>query len=272
MVDSLHRAPAGLHQTAGASQFGDPKSSGGPFHEGHPTLIGSVELFFFPNKQLMKRRDFLSIFGLSVGSLLIPSRVARLIRDTCVLQNKPLITPATTCHSSVIHAVSGFEGYTLHYGDPRTGAGLPTWEEFAAGRGICLNYDRHRLAFLEEFFGYTPSSKSGDGAEDEDEDVEPEIPLDEPIPEWVADYYEDEVSLIYPSPRALAYSILSELPLCDSPKRFKGDSLGRLSFIEGDRPGSNSTYVSAPNLATIACLQHRLDELDAGILIEVDED
>lgn len=42
----------------------------------------------------MKRREFLALCGLAAGSCLISSPVARLIRETCVLTQKPyLILP-----------------------------------------------------------------------------------------------------------------------------------------------------------------------------------
>jgi hypothetical protein len=44
-----------------------------------------------------------------------------------------------------------------------------------------------------------------------------------------------------------------------------------LRFIEGDRPGSNLTYVEAPDLATLACLQTRLNELGEDLAIEIGE-
>jgi hypothetical protein len=71
------------------------------------------------------------------------------------------------------------------------------------------------------------------------------------------------------SPMALAYHYLNDLPLCPEDIRSTGDPLGNLSFIEGDRPGSNLTYVRAPDLATIACLQHRLNELNKNIRIDI---
>jgi hypothetical protein len=52
-------------------------------------------------------------------------------------------------------------------------------------------------------------------------------------------------------------------------KRCSGDPLGRLRFIEGPHPDSNLTYVEAPDLATIACLQYRLNELDENVRIEI---
>lgn len=70
---------------------------------------------------------------------------------------------------------------------------------------------------------------------------------------------------------AFAFSYLSILPLGDSPKQFGGDPLGRISFIEGDRPDSDLIYVRAPDFATLACLQHRLDKLNTNVRIEIQE-
>jgi hypothetical protein len=42
-----------------------------------------------------------------------------------------------------------------------------------------------------------------------------------------------------------------------------------LSFIEGDRPGSNLTYCSADSLQALASLQHRLNELKEGVRIRI---
>ena len=59
---------------------------------------------------------------------------------------------------------------------------------------------------------------------------------------------------------------ISNLPLDDGGSD-DGLDLGDLSFIEGDRPGSNLTYVEADSLAAIASLQHRLNELQTGARI-----
>jgi len=54
--------------------------------------------------------------------------------------------------------------------------------------------------------------------------------------------------------------------------RHGGDGpLGELRFVEGERPGSNLTYVEAPDLATLACLQTRLNELGEDLAIEIRE-
>jgi hypothetical protein len=67
---------------------------------------------------------------------------------------------------------------------------------------------------------------------------------------------------------ARAYSYLRDLPLDDGKSRGDFD-LGSLSFIEGDRPGSNLTYVEADSLAAVASLQHRLNKLKTGARIVV---
>ena len=76
---------------------------------------------------------------------------------------------------------------------------------------------------------------------------------------------------MYEGPAALAYRMLEDLPLDDGRGELGGQRLGRLRFIEGDRPGSNLTYVEAPDLATLACLQNRLNELDENLAIEIRE-
>lgn len=210
----------------------------------------------------MNRRDFLSIFGISVGSLLIPAPVARLIRDTCVMQEKPLITPPASRNCSIIYAIRESKDYTLHYGDPDQETDLPTWGEFAENRGFALHNPKEHLAFLEEFLGWRPS----DGTR------KPRVPVNSPITGSALDHYLEWDYELRECPMALAYSYLSNLPLGDSPKGFTGDPLGRLSFIEGDRPGSNLTYVRAPDFATLACLQHRLNELNSNVRIEIPED
>ena len=210
----------------------------------------------------MNRREFLSILGISVGSVLIPAPVARLIRDTCVLQEKPLITPPASPNCSIIYAIRESWDFTLHYGDPDEKPDIPTWGDFAWDRGVDLDDPKERLAFLDKFFGWTPS----DGTR------KPRIPENSPITGWALDEYFESDYALRQSPKALAYSYLSNLPLGDSPKGFTGDPLGRLSFIEGDRPGSNLTYVQAPDYATLACLQHRLNELNTNVRIEIPED
>jgi len=76
---------------------------------------------------------------------------------------------------------------------------------------------------------------------------------------------------VYEGPMASAYRRLEDLPLDDGRGERSDNPLGELRFIEGDHPGSNLTYVEAPDLATLACLQNRLNELDESLAIEIRE-
>ena len=74
---------------------------------------------------------------------------------------------------------------------------------------------------------------------------------------------------MHEGPSARAYRLLEDLPLDDG-RGVGGDSpLGEMRFMEGDRPGSNLTYVKAPDLASLACLQNRLNELGESLALEV---
>ena len=207
----------------------------------------------------MKRREFLTLCGLAAGSVLIPAPIARLIRDTCVLGGKPLILSPPPKGASLIYAVYEYGDYTLYVGDPDEAAPVPAWEEFIENRGVDLKIDEERFDFLEQFFAW-------DRCEGE---PEPEIPLHDPIKGGALQFYLDWDFELQESPMAQAFHYLNGLPLCPGGDPVVGDPLGKLSFIEGDRPGSNLTYVQAPDLATIACLQHRLNELDENIHIEI---
>jgi hypothetical protein len=207
----------------------------------------------------MKRRDFLTLCGLAAGSVIIPAPIARLIRDKCVLAGEPLIITPPRAKFSTIYAVHDYGDYTLHFGDPDAEPPVPTWEEFIDSRSVDMNDDEERADFLEQYFGW-------DRSEGEEE---PEVPLSEPIDGGALEHYMEWDFEMRESPMALAYHYLNNLPLCPERIRRTGDPLGNLSFIEGDHPGSNLTYVRAPDLATIACLQHRLNELDKNIRIEI---
>jgi hypothetical protein len=207
----------------------------------------------------MRRRDFLTLCGLAAGSVLIPAPIARLIRDTCVLGGQPLILTPRSNNASLIYAVYDYGDYTLHFGDPDAEPSLPTWEEFIDSRCVDLSDDGERFDFLEQFFGWDRSEG----------EPEPKIPLKKPIDGGALEFYLDWDFEMRESPMAQAFHYLNDLPLCPEGDRISGDLLGRLRFIEGDRPGSNLTYVRAPDLATIACLQHRLNELDENIRIEI---
>jgi len=122
-----------------------------------------------------------------------------------------------------------------------------------------MDDDEERADFLEEYFGW-------DRSEGEEE---PKVPLNEPIDGGALDFYMEWDFELPESPMALAFHYLNDVPLCPETIRSTRDPLGQLRFIEGDHPGSNLTYVQAPDLAMIACLQHRLNALNENVLIEI---
>ena len=204
----------------------------------------------------MNRRDFLSLCGLAAGSCIIPVRLARAIRDTCVLGGQPYFINAPAS-GSVLYAVQNTSSeFTFRLGGE---VSPPTWREYLEdSQGIDPLDPEAVNAWQREQYGLEP------GEEDE-------IALDEPIDGGALDHWcEWDYSLRY-GPEAQAYRYLEDLPLDDG-KKTGGSPLGNLRFIEGDRPGSNFTYVEAPDHATLACLQHRLNELGEGIRIEIQDE
>ena len=202
----------------------------------------------------MKRRDFLTLSGLALGSILIPSQVARLIRETCVENGEPLIiTPRSS--KAILYAVNEGGDYTFHWGDPFAEPEPPTWEEYLDMQGV----DTRDPGSVKEYFRDQTGCEPGE---------EPDVSLDEPIDGYSLELWLDGDYSMQSSSMALGYHYLRDLPLCPDRKKIPGDPLGSLSFIEGPHPGSNLTYVQAPDYSTIACLQHRLNELGEGVEIK----
>lgn len=205
----------------------------------------------------MRRREFLSLCGLAAGSYLVPDAVARVIRETCVLARQPyLVLPRNP--KSTLYALStdGATDFMLHLGDPSEEAKIPTWREyFDEYESIDIN-DK---AAVEEWW----RDQVGDP---EDDPVT--IQADEEIDGVALERYETHQELIE-SPAASAFHYLRDLPLDDDRGLGGSSPLGELSFIQGDRPGSNLTYVEAPDLASLACLQNRLNEIGENLAIEI---
>jgi len=205
----------------------------------------------------MKRRDFLSLCGLAAGSCIIPVRVARVIRDTCVLAGQPYLIEAPAKGSTLYAVQSSFSGFTFRLGEE---VSTPTWREYLEE---CKGVDADDPEAIKEW------QRDQMGCEPGEED---EIVLGEEISGGIFHEWLEWDYSLRDGPEAQAYRYLEELPLSDGKKSGDGDSLGSLSFIEGDRPGSNFTYVEAPDLATLACLQHRLNQLGENVSIEIQKE
>lgn len=205
----------------------------------------------------MKRRDFLSLCGLAAGSCLIPAPFARLIHDTCVLAREPyLILPRNPRDTLYAIGSAGKRDFMLHFGDPDEGNNPPTWREyFDEYEGIDVDNKQQVEEWWREQVG-----------DPEDEPIT--IVAEEEIDGTALEKWEWQQEL-HEGPSARAYRHLIELPLDDGRGAKSGNLLGELRFIEGDRPGSNLTYVEAPDLATLACLQTRLNELGEDLAIEI---
>ena len=207
----------------------------------------------------MKRRDFLSLCGLVAGSCLVPDAIARVIRDTCVLADQPyLILPRDPSDTLYALTTDGTTDFMLHLGDPSVESTPPNWRDY-----------------LDEFEGIDIKDKKAvrewwiEQVGDPDDDPIT-IKAKDTIDGIALEKWENEQEM-HAGPAARAFHHLSELPLDDGSRLVGGQALGKLRFIEGDRPGSNLTYVEAPDLATLACLQNRLNELGQNLAIEIRE-
>jgi hypothetical protein len=207
----------------------------------------------------MRRRDFLSLCGLAAGSCLVPQAVARVIRDTCVLSERPyLLLPRNPSDTLYAYSGDGRTDFMLHIGDPTVATPAPTWREyFEEFECIDINDKDEVRDWWLQYVG---------DPEDEPITIKPDEEIDGAAFEqweWRQETHE--------GPSARAFHLLRDLPLDDGRRLKNGDPLGELDFIEGDRPGSNLTYVEAPDLATLACLQNRLNELGQDLAIEIRE-
>jgi hypothetical protein len=205
----------------------------------------------------MRRRDFLSLCGLVAGSCLVPDAMARVIRETCVLAREPyLILPRNPSDTLYALSLDGKTDFMLHLGDPQEPEQPPTWRDyFAEFEDIDIkDSEAVRHWWIEEV---------GD-PEDEPVPIKPDEEIDgAALQKWE---WQQEIT---DGPSARAFHHLSDLPLDDGNESRGANRLGRLRFIEGDQPGSNLTYVEAPDLATLACLQNRLNELGEDIALEI---
>jgi len=211
----------------------------------------------------MNRRNFLTLAGASAGSFLIPAAVARRIREVCLGNRQPLIL-APASHSFDLYAQESYGGYLLHLGNPEEEPEYPTLRDFIENRGFDTSKDKSLRDYLINWRSYDenscePIKDAIDGLKQF---------LDDPVDGYERSHWMEWDFEMHHGTLPKAYHYLDELPLDDF-LDFDGFDLGSLSFIEGDRPGSNLTYVEADSLAVIAGLQHRLNALDTGARIVI---
>lgn len=212
----------------------------------------------------MKRRGFISIIAGAGGSFLLPPTVLRRIEEISSGVCDPRVL-SPDVPSLTIHALESYGRYILHLGDPEAEPCYPTLREFIENKGFYPDDDDSAREYLEEtwFAGDESKREIRQAIRDLQGRLEDEIDGAE-RDQWLEwDYTLCECSM------AAAFRYLEVLPLSDGCTG--GDiSMGTLSFIEGDHPGSNTTYVELDGLGAIASLQHRLNELGEGVRIEVD--
>lgn len=205
----------------------------------------------------MHRREFLSLCGLAAGSCLVPDAVARVIRETCVLAREPyLVLPRDPRSTLYAVGTNGKTDFMLHLGDPFEEQKVPTWREY---------FDEYESIDIEDKEAVEEWWRDQVG----DPEYDPiTIQANEEIDGVALERWEHHQEL-FEGPSASAFRYLEELPLDDDRGLVEGNPLGELRFIEGDRPGSNLTYVEASDLASLACLQNRLNELGESLAIEI---
>lgn len=209
----------------------------------------------------MKRRDFLSLCGAVAGSCLIPSAVARLIHDTCILSHQPLIV-APPHPKRILRAIAdyntGAEPYTLFLGDPRVDPEPISWlEYYERFAGVDINDPKALQHFCD---------KCLDSPDQLGESLDAYLarPISgEALQRWQFKWEHEEC------PSVKAYDLLSSIPLSDGANLNDGNSLGQLSF-DTDLSLPPRPTVDAPDLASLACLQHRLNELDQEVEVRIE--
>jgi hypothetical protein len=213
----------------------------------------------------MKRRHFLTLSGLVSGACLIPPGIVRRIRAAALQPGGPLILAPENALTELFAEDTGY-GFHLYLGDPQAEPDYPSLSEFIESRGFDPDDDSELRLYAIEWRGCEEDFI------EEEEGVIAQLKeeLSEPIDGGERDHWMDWDFESRQSPMAQAYHYLSALPLdtLDGASG-AGPDLGDLSFIEGDRPGSNLTYCTADSLEALASLQHRLNELKEGVRIRL---
>lgn len=138
----------------------------------------------------------------------------------------------------------GHGDLNLHFGDPRSEPVLPTMREWLESHSCDPDDDASLWEFLFEW-GYCDEDEIRVHKAEGKSPGDLISPLDQPIDpdgseamNWFENEFESRES-----PMAVAFHQLTELRA--------RESVPKLEFIDGDRPGSNLTLVRAPDKETV---------------------
>jgi len=208
----------------------------------------------------MYDRYYFYFDGPTAGTCVIPDDVGDRIKDTCIDRERYLDLGRKGSEDIEFYTIERWDGYVLHYGNPFDPVEPPTLAVFIENQGYDPSDDKSLREYLIEF-----------GGEGESNDQEMDSTLRSireklyaPITAGELEYWQERDY----STEARAFHHLVHLPLDDG-ERCGDEQLGWVAFVEGDHPGSDSNYVIADSLAGIACLQYCLNELGAGIKINL---
>lgn len=219
----------------------------------------------------MNRRHFLSLSGLVSSSCLIPAALARRVQEVCINNRKPLlITPHDP--GFTLYAEGRGGSFLLHGSYPWKMPAGPTLREFIESEGYDLDSKQslcyYFLDVRKQELGYNP-----DDGTCQDECSEDAIDillsdLDTPICEFPVEFNRWQLTRDSweEDSETKGYRFLSGLWLGDD-EGGDGLMLGNLTFTEED--GQYGRLVEAADLATLACLQHRLNTLNKNTKIEI---
>jgi len=213
----------------------------------------------------MELTYYLEILGLGQGAYVLPTDTAKKLVDASDEFATDLAVDVPESANKYFYAL--FEEhdnatFSLHYGYPGDGPDYPLLDEFIESRGYELDEESLKKYLVEE---------RGEDPEDLEAFALAFKQLEKELGEvigggerehWMAWDFETHHSTL-----ASAYRYLEDLPLGNAKVPQGGISVGKVVFIEGDRPGSNLTFVEIHGIQAVRALQYRLLELGEKIHI-----
>ena len=165
-------------------------------------------------------------------------------------------------YDTTVDAIPGSYGYRLEI----SGLEPPfsTWREYMKHHG----WKKGKMRRWAEEGGYF--------APPEKDEVEANVDTNAAFNKWLDEEVEDAYAYVEPreTETGTVYSMLEDIDTdftvvgsAEGAPSLEDFDLGEIQFVEGDRPGSDLTFVSATSGLALSCLQYILDEQKAGIQI-----